>query len=76
MRIAVKVKPNSKEEKVEKSASGEFVLRVKAPAKEGKANIAVVKLLGEYFKVPKSCIVIVSGHGGRNKLVDILSKAI
>ena len=49
----------------------EFVVRVKAPPREGKANEAVVKLLSEYFKMPRSMINIVHGENGKNKIVEI-----
>ena len=71
MRITVRVKPGSKVESVEKSADGELVVRVKAPAKEGKANTALVKALSNYFDIPKSRISISGGLSSKNKIVDI-----
>lgn len=71
MKLMIKVKPNSKESKVEKTAEGEFVVRVKAPPKEGKANKEVITLLSEYFGVQKAQIEVVSGHAGKNKVVEI-----
>jgi len=71
MKILVKVKPNSREERVEKTGENEFTLRIKAPAKEGKANKAVVKLLSEHFLVPKSRIAIIKGTAGRTKVINI-----
>lgn len=71
MRILVKVKPNSKKESVEKNNDTDFVLSVKSAAKEGKANEAVIKLLSRYFDLPKSRIVIKTGHKSRNKIIDL-----
>lgn len=71
MRISIKVKPNSKTELVEKTGDKEFTVRVKAPAKEGKANDAVVEALSEYFDIPKSRIAILHGQTGKNKVVEI-----
>ena len=71
MRITVKVKPNSKTDSIEKTGEGEYTVRVKAPAKEGKANDAVIKALGEYFGVPKSRIKVARGLGSRNKIIDV-----
>lgn len=71
MKIAIRVKPNSKENKVEVAGNNEYVLRVKEKAQDGKANAAVIKTLGEYFKIPKSKISIVRGHAGRNKIISI-----
>lgn len=71
MRISVKVKPNSKEEKIEQLGNNQFVVKVKAPAQEGKANNAMIKLLSKYFDIPKSMIIISKGQQSGNKIVDI-----
>ena len=71
MKVQVKVKPNSRVEEV--SRDGDiFLVRVKEPPKEGKANKAVVKLLAEYFKVPQHSVRVVSGLGSKNKVIEIL----
>ncbi len=72
MRIFVKVKPNSKVEKVEKIDEVHFVVSVKAPPVEGKANEALIKLLSDYFNIPKGNIKIVSGLSSKSKIVEIL----
>jgi len=71
MKISVKAIPNSKTEEVVKEGNS-FLVRVKEPAKEGRANRAVVRLLAEHFKVARGSIIIVSGLKNRNKIVDIL----
>jgi len=71
MKISVRVKPNSKEEKIEKVNDSEFVLRVKEVAKEGKANEAVKKCLSEYFRIPRSSVTIITGHKSKNKIIGL-----
>lgn len=71
MKIIVKIKPNSKEESVVKTGEEEFTLRVKAPAKEGKANKAVIDLLSGYFDIPKSRIIIIKGLASKTKVISI-----
>ena len=71
MKIQIKVSANAKVEEVVKVENG-YNVRVKAPAKEGKANKAVIKALAEHFKVPQSSIHIVSGLNGKNKVVEII----
>lgn len=72
MKIFARVKPNSKEEKLEKVSDNEFILWVKAPAKEGRANEAAVELLSNYFDMAKSRITIIKGHKSKNKIIEIL----
>jgi uncharacterized protein (TIGR00251 family) len=70
MQIQVKVKPNSRTEEVSQESDG-FIVRVKEPPREGKANQAVVKLLAEHFGVPRSQVRILSGFGSKNKVVEV-----
>lgn len=70
MKIRVKVIPNSKTEEVIKEDDG-FVVRVKEPPKEGKANKAVIRLLAEHFEVSQGSVTILSGLKNRNKVIEI-----
>jgi len=72
MKISVKVKANSKSEKVEKINDNEYNIWVKSPAKEGRANEAVIECLSGHFDIPKSRINILKGYKNKNKLVEIL----
>lgn len=56
---------------MKKLANGEYSVSVRAPAREGKANEAVVELLAEHFSVPKSSIRIVRGDTARKKLIEV-----
>jgi len=71
VKISVKVIPNSKTEEVIKEGD-RLLVRVKEPAKEGKANKAVIKLLAGHFGVPQRQVVISSGFGSRNKVIEVL----
>ncbi len=71
MKIVVQVKPNAKANEIDKINDGEYVVRVKAPPKENKANEELINVLAEYFKVPKSRIRILKGHGSKTKVVEI-----
>ncbi len=48
-----------------------LAVRVCAPPEAGKANAALVKLLAKTWKLPKSAITIVAGHGHRRKTLLI-----
>lgn len=71
MKIQVKVKPNSKTEELSQEGDS-FIITVKEPPKEGKANQAVIKLLAEHFGVPQSQVRILSGFRSRNKVIEIV----
>jgi len=64
------VKPNSRTEEVSQEGHS-FIVRVREPPREGKANQAVIKLLAEYFRVPKSQVRILSGLRSRNKVIEV-----
>ena len=70
MKIRVRVIPNSKTEEVVKGSDG-FLVKVKEPAREGKANRAVIKLLADHFGVSQRQVIISSGFGSRNKVIEI-----
>jgi uncharacterized protein (TIGR00251 family) len=71
LKIRAKVIPNSKVEGVVREGGG-FVVRVKEPAREGRANRAVIKLLAGHFGVSQRQVVISSGFGSRNKVIEVL----
>jgi len=70
MKIQVKVKPNSKTDEVSREGDS-FIVKVKEPPKEGKANQAVIKLLAEHFSVPQSQVRILSGFRSSNKVIEV-----
>jgi uncharacterized protein (TIGR00251 family) len=71
MKVHVKVTPNSRTEQI-KQEGDHFVVRVKDPPREGKANQAVVGLLADHFGVPKGRVRILSGFTTRNKAIEIV----
>lgn len=71
MIIHIKVKPNSKEEKIEKVAEGEYITNIKEPAKDNRANIKLVNLLAKEFNVSFNNIRI-KNPNSRKKIVEIL----
>jgi len=71
MKIQVKVKPNAKHAKVEKSPDGIYLVAVNAPAVEGKANKAVIEAIAKHFGVRKSAVSILVGQKGKLKTLSI-----
>jgi len=73
MKIQVKVKPNSRSEEVRREGDS-FIVKVKEPPREGKANQAVIRLLAEHLGVPKSQVRILSGSKSKNKVVEVVEE--
>jgi len=71
VKIRVSVKPNSRTEEVSHEGDS-FIVRVREPAKEGKANQAVIKLLARHFGVPQSQVRIISGLRSKNKIIEVV----
>jgi len=45
-------------------------VRVAAAPEKGRANTALVQLLADVVAVPRDAVVVVSGHGARDKIVE------
>ncbi|MBD6616282.1 DUF167 domain-containing protein [Komarekiella sp. 'clone 1'] len=71
MQKKVKVKPNSKQQKIEEQPDGSLIVYLKSPPVDGKANEELIKLLAEKFDVSKSYIQIKIGLSSRQKLIEI-----
>jgi hypothetical protein len=71
IKIYITVKTNAKEQAVEQISEKEYKVSVKATPIQGKANIAVVNALAEYFKVTKAEVSITGGYFGKKKIVEI-----
>ena len=72
MKISVHIKPNSRHrEEVVKNDDDTLTVYVKAPAIEGRANAAAIKLLAKHFKVASSKVKLVCGATSKYKIFEI-----
>ena len=72
MRISVRVKPGVKgATRLEKQEDGSFIAFLHARAHDGEANKALLELISNEFKVPKTSITIVAGAKSRDKIVEL-----
>ncbi|MFZ2970215.1 MAG: DUF167 domain-containing protein [Minisyncoccia bacterium] len=81
MRIFVKAKPLAREERIEKidppaprlRRAGEehFIICVKEPPRQGRANEAIREKLAIYFQVSVSQVILKSGFSSKNKMFEI-----
>lgn len=70
-RFAVRLTPRATSDRVDEVVEGELRVRVTAPAIEGAANTALVRLLAEQLGVARRDVRIVAGANGRRKLVVV-----
>ena len=71
IRLAVRVQPNASGNEIGGFQGDLLRVRVTAPAKEGRANQALVELLSDWLGVPRSAVKIVRGYTSRDKTVDV-----
>ena len=73
MKISIKVIPRSSiNEVVEILPNGTLKIKLKAAPIDGAANDALIELLSEYYKKPKSAFVIKTGKTSRKKIVEMI----
>jgi len=72
MKISVHLKPNSRHrEEVVVNDDGSLTIYIKAPAIEGRANVAAMKLLAKYFGVAPSKVKLVRGATSKHKVFEV-----
>jgi uncharacterized protein (TIGR00251 family) len=67
----VRVQSRASHDEIVGALDGALKIRLCAPAVENRANEALVTLLADLLKRPKSAVRILSGEHGRNKRVEI-----
>jgi uncharacterized protein (TIGR00251 family) len=72
MRLAVRVIPNASKNEFAEMRENERVLRLTAPAVDGKANKAAIAFLAGHYDVSRSRVVLVSGEKSRHKIFEIV----
>ena len=71
MKIIVKTKPGAKADKIEKIDENNYIVSVKEPPVNGRANAALIKLLAQHFDISPSLVQILSGFMARVKVVEV-----
>jgi uncharacterized protein (TIGR00251 family) len=70
-RVRLRVAPGATRAGVVGRHGDAWKVRVAAPAEGGRANDAVVRLMADTFALPRTAVSIVSGHGARDKIVEL-----
>ena len=78
MKVYVKAKPNSKENKIVPPKPKLFpddkeyyIAYTKEPPKDGKANESIRRLIATYFKVPIGSVELQSGFSSKIKVFEL-----
>lgn len=72
MKISTRLKPNSRHrEEVVANDDGLLTVYTKAPAIEGRANLATAKLLAKHFGVTPSKVKLVRGAASKYKVFEV-----
>jgi uncharacterized protein (TIGR00251 family) len=70
-RVRLRVSPGANSAHVVGRHGEAWKVRVAAPPEGGRANDAVVRWLAETLSLPRDAVTLVSGHGARDKIVQL-----
>ena len=70
-RVRLRVSPGSGRAAIVGRYGDGWKVRVTAAPEHGRANDAVLRLLADALSLPRESLTIVSGHGARDKIVEL-----
>jgi uncharacterized protein len=70
-RLRLRVVPSARRDGIAGRHGVAWKLRVTAAPERGAANDAVRQLLADLLSVPRRAVTLVSGHGARDKIVEV-----
>jgi uncharacterized protein (TIGR00251 family) len=70
-RLRLRVSPGAGRTAVVGRHGDAWKVRVTEAPERGRANEAVLRLLADALAVPRDAVSLVSGHGGREKIVEL-----
>lgn len=70
MKITVRVIPRAKINRIEVQLDGVVRVHTTTAPTDGKATADVIKMLAEYYNVPKTSIKLVRGATSRDKIFE------
>jgi uncharacterized protein (TIGR00251 family) len=70
-RLRLRVAPGATRSGVVGRHGDAWKVRVSTPPEGGRANDAVVRLLAETLRLPREAVTLISGHGGRDKIIEL-----
>ena len=70
-RVRLRVSPGAGRAAIVGRYGDGWKVRVTAAPENGRANEAVLRLLADALSLPRESLTIVSGHSGRDKIVEL-----
>ena len=70
-RLRIRVSPAARRTEIVGRQGDAWKVRVAAAPERGKANDALLRLLAERLRLPLAGLSLVSGHGARDKVVEL-----
>jgi uncharacterized protein len=74
--LAVWVTPGAACSEFTGVADGRLRIRIAAPAREGRANEALVRFVAELLGVTRRQVTVIAGATGRRKLVSVAGRTV
>ena len=71
MRITIRVRPGSARPGVGGEQAGALVVRVSAPAADGRATEAALAAVAAAFDVRRDAVTLVTGRKSRTKVIEV-----
>lgn len=72
MLIHIKIFPDAKEDLVEAKTETSFLVHVREPAEQNRANKRMIELLSKYFQKPTGRFRILTGHHQPSKIIEVI----
>jgi uncharacterized protein (TIGR00251 family) len=69
--LRLRVQPRARREEIVGLRDGRLVVRVKAPPTDGRANVALCRLIAAHVGLAPSNVTVRHGAGSRDKLLEL-----
>ncbi|GEP42711.1 DUF167 domain-containing protein [Brevifollis gellanilyticus] len=79
--LTVRVTPNARRSEImnwgmDEKGRSVLLLKLGAPAVDGKANAELVRFIAEVLDCPKSQVTLIRGEGSRQKMLEVPAAAL
>lgn len=73
MLIHVKISPGARTDEIVQKNSTSYLVSVREPAEQNRANTAMLALLARHLKVELSQLRIITGHHSPGKIIEVIT---